>query len=97
MIVYIDTAYRCHKTNDGTRRAFDLPFFDNKCTAFIEGYRYIPPGETWIREDGVPFTGELYMICGNYEVMKLLQAQYEEDMAEVADMQNALAILGVME
>ena len=97
MTVYIDSDYRCHKTDDGTRRAFDLVFFDGKCSAYINGYRFIPHGESWTREDGVTFVGETCMICGNIEQMKMLQAQYEEDMAEVADMVQALAILGVTE
>ena len=59
MTIYIDSEYKCHVTGDGTGRAFDVPFFDGKCTEFIEGYRYVPEGETWTREDGEVFRGEM--------------------------------------
>lgn len=59
MTIYIDSDYRCHIANDGTRRAFDIPFFDGKCAEFIEGYRYVPAGESWTRADGEVFRGEM--------------------------------------
>ena len=52
MTIYIDSDYKCHLSDDGTRRAFDVPFFDVKCAEFVEGYRYVPSGETWTRADG---------------------------------------------
>ena len=29
-----------------------MPFFDGKCTEFIEGYRYVPEGERWLERIG---------------------------------------------
>lgn len=49
MLVYIDADYKCHVSDDGTHRAFDVPFFNGKCTEFIEGYRYVPSGERWVK------------------------------------------------
>ena len=46
MTIYIDSEYKCHVTGDDTRRAFDVPFFDGKCAEFVEGYRYVPAGES---------------------------------------------------
>ena len=46
MQIYIDAAYRCHAADDGRLRAVECGFFDGKCDAFIEGYRYIPEGES---------------------------------------------------
>lgn len=40
MIVYIDNNGKCHVEDDGTMVAIDIPFFDDKCTKFIEGYYY---------------------------------------------------------
>ena len=59
MTIYIDPDYKCHVSDDGTMRGFDLPFFDGKCPAFVEGYRYVPPGESWTRADGKVFHGSM--------------------------------------
>ena len=59
MKIYIDSDFKCHTANDGTMRELDLFFFDNTCPEWIESYRYVPAGETWVREDGVMFHGEM--------------------------------------
>ena len=97
MTIYIDNDYKCHVSDDGTRRAFDVPFFDVKCAEFVEGYRYVPSGETWTRADGQTFTGEMITPWRDYAILAELQALYEEEQAKQADMQAALAILGVSE
>ena len=97
MNIYIDSDYKCHLSDDGTRRAFDVPFFDGKCAEFVEGYRYVPAGETWTRADGQTFTGEMITPWRDYAILAELQALYEEEQAKQADMQAALAILGVSE
>lgn len=97
MTIYIDNDYKCHVSDDGTRRAFDVPFFDGKCAEFVEGYRYVPSGETWTRADGQTFTGEMITPWRDYAILAELQALYEEEQAKQADMQAALAILGVSE
>ena len=40
--IYIDLDYKCHPTNDGTMVAIETDYFDDKCDAFIEGYRFVP-------------------------------------------------------
>lgn len=95
MNIYIDNDYKCHVTDDGAMRAFDVPFFDGKCAEFVEGYRYVPSGETWTRADGQTFTGEMITPWRDYAILAELQALYEEEQAKQADMQAALAILGV--
>ena len=97
MTIYIDSDYKCHLSDDGTRRSFDVPFFDGKCAEFVEGYRYVPSGETWTRADGQTFTGEMITPWRDYAILAELQALYEEEQAKQADMQAALAILGVSE
>lgn len=77
MKIYIDNDCRCHTDNDGTMREFDVPFFDGKCEAYIEGTRYVPPGETWIRSDGIEFKGEMISSCIDSRVREAYQAQYE--------------------
>lgn len=101
MIIYLDMDFKCHVENDGTMLAIETETFDGKCRAFIEGYRYVPDGETWTRWDGVVFTGEMITPCRPYEGLEEAQEAYEEAMAEaqaqLEDMRSALDILGVTE
>ena len=89
MKIYIDNDYMCHTSDEGDMREFDVSFFEGKCPALIEGYRYVPEGETWQREDGVEFTGEMIAPAVDSRVLEAYQAQYEADAAE----REALEIL----
>lgn len=40
MIVYVDKENKCHTSDDGTRKAVEVGYFDGKCETFIEGYCY---------------------------------------------------------
>ena len=96
--IYIDTDFRCHAyDHDGTLTALETDFFDGKCNAFIEGYRLIPAGESWKREDGQVFEGEMIAPWRDYELLAEFQALYEEEQAKQADMAAALEVLGVSE
>lgn len=77
--IYIDSAYRCHASNDGTMQAVETSFFDGKCDAYIEGYRYIPAGETWTREDGVTFAGEMVSPWKDWQELDAAQGEYERE------------------
>lgn len=88
--IYIDTEYKCHTTNNGTMMAIETDFFDNKCNAFIEGYRYVPFGHYW---NG--FKGQMLAPYKDYNILKAYQQQYEEMLAEQEEMKQALEILGV--
>lgn len=90
MTVYLDNEYKCHVTDDGTMRAYETDFFDGKCPEFIEGYRYVPAGETWVRSDGVPFEGEMICPWKPHHQLAYAQAMYEISIRE-----QALAELGV--
>ena len=94
-IVFLDSDYRCHVANDGTMTAVKVEFFNDKCVAFIEGYRYVPFGETWTRSDGVVFQGAMLAPWKNYDILAAYQEQYEAMLEEQADMQTALETLGV--
>lgn len=74
MTIYIDSDYRCHTADDGTRRAFEVPSFDGKCAEFVEGYRYVPSGETWTRKDGQTFKGEMIAPCRDYSQISEIQS-----------------------
>jgi hypothetical protein len=102
MKIYIDSDYKCHISNDGTMREFEVPDFDGKCAEFIEGYRYVPPGEKWVKQNGMFFRGEMISPWKDYTMLAALQAAYEEGKAtsgstdeEKQDMQAALELLGV--
>lgn len=97
MTIYIDNDYKCHLSDDGTRRAFELPFFDGKCAEFVEGYQFVPSGETLTCKDWQVFKGEMIAPWRDYAILAELQALYEEEQAKQADMKAALAILGVSE
>lgn len=83
MIVYIDSDFKCHTTDDGTMTAVETDFFDGKCSTFIEGYRFVPFGQSWAREDGMVFRGEMIAPWKEYRKLKIAQEQYEIVKAEL--------------
>ena len=93
MIIYIDDDFKCHVSDDGTMTAVDVEFFDGKCDEFIEGYRYIPAGESWTRDDGVTFEGEMIAPWKPHGDLETVQRSYELQLR--AEYEEALEILGV--
>lgn len=91
--IYLDSEFKCHTADDGTMTAVETDFFDGKCDAFVEGYRFIPDGESWKRSDGVVFHGEMVAPWKDYKELDAAQRQYEQ--AQLADMRQALAVMGV--
>lgn len=83
-IVHLDSDFKCHVQNDGTMKAIEHYFFDGKCQEFVEGYRFVPRGESWTREDGEVFHGELIFPWKNYDELDAAQRQYERELAEAA-------------
>lgn len=81
--IYLDKDFKCHTTNDGTMTTIETVFFDDKCDTFIEGYRFVPQGETWVREDGTQFHGEMISPHKSYNELAAAQAQYEKTQAEL--------------
>lgn len=93
MIIYIDSDFKCHVANDGTMAAVETEFFDGKCEEYIEGYRFVPSGESWTREDGEVFTGEMIAPWKDWHDLDEAQRGYERQQME--DMKEALNVLGV--
>ena len=91
--IYIDSEFKCHVADDGTMTAVETDFFDGKCDAFIDGYRFVPNGETWTRSDSEVFNGEMIAPWKPYDELDNAQREYER--ALIVDMQNALNKLGV--
>ena len=97
MTIYIDNEYKCHTSPADGLTAIETDAFDGKCSRYIEGYRFVPAGQSWTREDGQVFTGEMVAPWRDYEILAELQAIYEEEQAKQADMAAALDVLGVSE
>ena len=92
--IYIDSDYKCYTSNADGRRAIETDAFDGKCPGWIESYRLVPAGETWVREDGAMFTNmvspwkelrEAYIAQAAYLTGKLSAAE-----AEIAELDMAL-------
>ena len=92
--IYIDSNFKCHITNpDGTFREVETNFFTDKCTTFIEGYRFVPEGETWTREDGTVFRGEMKAPWKDYKELDNAQREYEKQ--QLNEYKESLIELGV--
>ena len=93
MIIHIDNDYKCHVAEADGTRAYDVPYFGNKCAAYIEGYRYVPEGESWAREDGEVFNGEMIAPWKDSKILNAYQEQYEAMLPELEDMKAALTAI----
>lgn len=97
MRIHIDSDFKCHLADTGGLTAVETEFFVGKCDAYIEGYRFVPAGRTWTREDGVEFQGE--MIAPWKDFVGLDAAQREYERMQIAEYEAALseieAALGV--
>ena len=91
MTIYIDSDHKCYVSAAEGRRAVETDFFDGKCPEWIESYRFVPEGETWMRGDGEVFKGEMvtpwkdlgeaYVAQAAYVTAQ--NAQYEAALAEI--------------
>lgn len=91
-MLYIDKEFRCHVSNpNGEFREIDKDIFRGKCTEYIEGRRYIPPGESWTRDDGQVFQGEMISPWKDSKELDDAQSEYEREMlAEYEELINEL-------
>ena len=83
MAIYIDSDCKCYVSSGDGLTAVETDAFDGKCRQFIEGYRFVPAGETWTREDGQVFHGEMVAPWRDYTILSEFQevAQEEQDKA----------------
>jgi hypothetical protein len=91
--IYIDSEFKCHLSDDGTMTAVETESFDGKCDAYIEGFRFVPSGEVWTREDGEVFTGEMIAPWKDYSELDSAQREYEQELLK--EYEEALTVLGV--
>ena len=85
MTIYIDNDYKCHTSPADGLTAVETDFFDGKCRQFIEGYRFVPFEQSWTREDGQVFDGEMVAPWREYELLAEFQAIYEEEQAKATE------------
>lgn len=83
MTIYIDIDFKCHVTDGGGMTPIETDAFEGKCQKYIEGYRFVPAGQTWTREDGVAFQGEMIAPHTDYDILAAYQEQYAEMNAEL--------------
>lgn len=97
MLIYVDENFHCHSEAAEGRTEVECGFFDGR-EVLIPLYRFVPDGETWTREDGQVFVGEMAApidaeTCG--EVAANMWSEKNALEIQNADMQAALDLLGV--
>lgn len=92
--IYIDSDFKCHVSDDGTMTAIETDAFDGKCDTYVEGFRFVPHGESWTRSDGVVFHGEMISPWKPYAELDNAQRKYEQEQAVLNV--EALKIMGVI-
>ena len=91
MTIYIDSDYKCYTSEAEVRREIETGFFDGKCDEWIESFRFVPAGETWVKENGEMFRGEMIApwkdlgeaYAAQTAYVTAQNAQYEAALAEI--------------
>lgn len=91
--IYIDSDFKCHTVNDGTMTAVETDAFNGKCDTFVEGHRFVPSGESWTRDDGKTFIGEMKTPWKDYAELDNAQREHEKQL--LAEYAEALRTVGV--
>ena len=86
--IYIDSDFKCHLADDGTMTAVETDFFDGKCDAFIAGYRFVPSGASWTRDDGARFQGQMIAPWQDYSELDAAQRAFEAQ--QLAEYENLI-------
>lgn len=88
MTIYIDSDFKCHSATADGLTAVETAFFDGKAPEFVEGYRYVPAGNVWVRSDGAEFPGEMVAPWKPWEELDAVQREYEREqgMAALAEL-----------
>ena len=88
MTIYIDKDFRCFAEPGEGLEAVQTEFFDGKAPGYIEGYRFVPAGERWTREDGAGFSGEMAAPWKDWEGLDKIQRVYEREQIPALTAQN---------
>ena len=90
MTIYIDSDCKCHTSPGDGLTAVETDIFEGKCRRYIEGYRFVPAGESWTRGDGQVFEGEMVAPFRDYDLLAELQTVYEEQQQKINEYETAL-------
>lgn len=79
MTIYIDSDFKCHSANADGLTEVETAFFDGKAPEVVEGYRYVPAGSVWVRDDGAEFLGEMVSPWKPWDELDAVQREYERE------------------
>lgn len=102
MKIYIDSDFKCHVAPGEGLREFETTFFSNVPDAYVEGYRYVPSGETWVRKEPIydmnhevvgesetEFIGEMVAPWKPWDELDKILREYERTQNQELTAQNA--------
>lgn len=89
MTIYIDKDFRCFAEPGEGLEAVQTDFFDGKAPGYIDGYRFIPAGNSWTGEDGTVYRGEAAFPVTDWEALDKIQRVYERTHFQELTTQNA--------
>lgn len=101
MKIYIDIngGFKCYPTDTGGLLEYEEPFFNGKCSEFIESYRCKPVGYKWIAENGEFTRADCKLLAPWKDLSEAYAAQAAYVTAQNTQYENALseieAALGV--
>ena len=87
--IYLDSNFKCHTSSTEGLTEIETNAFDGKCNVYIQGYRFIPAGQTWTRADGVVFTGDMIAPWKPWTELDAAQREYEREQYQTVVAQNA--------
>lgn len=87
--IYLDSNFKCHTSSTEGLTQIETNAFDGKCNVYIQGYRFIPAGQTWTRADGVIFSGEMIAPWKPWDELDAAQREYEREQYKTVSTQNA--------
>lgn len=79
MTIYIDSDFKCHSATADGLTEVETAFFDGKAPEVVEGYRYVPAGSVWVRDDGAEFLGEMVSPWKPWDELDAVQREYERE------------------
>ena len=101
MKIYIDSDFKCHAAPGEGLREVETGFFEGMPDAYIEGYRFVPYGETWVRktptydmnheivgESETEFTGEMVSPWKPWAELDDILREHERQQARELTAQN---------
>lgn len=88
MKIYIDSDFKCHLSPADGLTEVETDLFDGKCREYIEGYRLVPEGQVWTREDGTVFRGLMISSWKPWNELDKAQREYERQRVPELESEN---------